>query len=424
MTTRTQESSAAPSLSIRDRWTWAARLPFPVVLFIAAAVFRLIAFAIFYTSSVLAGQHGLIDPFDSVGIDNWAWYAAQHFRSGTWVDLRSNTLEGTWDVGFTYLVAFEYTIVGHHPEVARVLDCLLAAFSSPAAYLAARATSIGEKVASRAGWLVACWPLSLYWAGYDLLKDPLVWFFLSIGLVALTTASWRRRAGSGAIAAGGVHIVRNYMGPMLAILLLLAAVLRRDWKAVVATLAALAIVEAAIIAAGFPPAWSLGPYLATPEVAVGSQPSTPGQASTGIPPLRFTPIALAKRFAVGIPTVLFGPGLKPLKDFLHPTLDWGMYPGLFPWIALIPFTLLGLWRTIRRRDPTLWSIALFSVAIWGSLALFYAGHATRQREMAFPATLILTSFGLERPWPRRWWWLYAAYWLAVLAGLAWEAGLV
>ena len=42
--------------------------------------------------------------------------------------------------------------------------------------------------------------------------------------------------------------------------------------------------------------------------------------------------------------------------------------------------------------------------------------------MAFPATLIFTALGLERPLPRRWWWpVYGAYWVVIVAGLGWEA---
>lgn len=400
----------------------ATRWPLPLSLFAVAVGLRLLAFLAFYIGSVLTGHHGLISPYDPVIFDNWAWYAAQHFRSGTWVDLRDAHLEGTWDVGFTYLVAFEYTAVGHHPEVARILDCFLAAFSAPAAYLAARTTSLSEKVAARAGWLVACWPLSLYWAGFDLLKDPLVWFLLAIGLVALTASSWQRRAGLGALAAGALQIVRGYMGPLVAVLLVVGAIVRRDWRGLVATLAALAVMEAAIIAAGFPPVWSLAPYLATSQVTGASGLAAPSQPGAETPAsLKLNPKALVLRFAVGVPTVLFGPGLKPLRDFTHPTIDWGMYPGLVLWIALIPFTVLGFWRAFRVRDLTILSVALFAVGIWAAMVFIYAGHADRQREMAFPATLIITAFGLGRPWPRHWWWVYAAYWLIVLAALSGEA---
>jgi len=181
--------------------------------------------------------------------------------------------------------------------------------------------------------------------------------------------------------------------------------------------------------------WALNPFKSNGQLGGGTTTSVcsglgagavVGQLSTSecAVPLTFTPKALALRIGVGIPVVLYGPGLKPLKNFQHPTLDWGMYPGLLVWSALIPFGLLGLWRVLRKRDATLWGIALFSLGIWGALALIYAGHAVRQREMAFPATLILASIGLERPWPRLWQLPYAAYWLVVLGGLAWEAGFI
>jgi hypothetical protein len=408
----------------------ATRLPVWVKLFAVAAALRLLAFLVLYVGSILTGHHGSIDPFDSVGYDTWAWFAAEHIRAGEWVNLTYSSLEGSWDVGFTYLVAFEYVVVGHHPEVGRVVNCFLAAFSAPAVYLAARQTTLGEVVARRAGWLVAVWPLSIYWAGYDLLKDPLVWFFLSIALLAMAAAGWRSRGALGAFAAGGVHVVRNFMGPLVAVLLLFVALVKRDWRGLLATLGALAIVQVALLAVGYPPAWSLSPYVSSSRPSTGvSVCSASGQAPTGgsiqgavggtecAAPLTFSPKALALRIVVGVPTILLGPRLA-LKDIVHPNLDSGMYPGVLIWIALIPFTLLGLWRAVLKRDATLWGFALLGLAIWGSLALIYAGQAFRQREMAFPATLIFTSLGLERPWPRRWWWAYGIFWFLGLVILA------
>jgi hypothetical protein len=415
---------------------WSFGLPLPVTLFLVAAVLRILAFAVLYFGSVLMGYHGSVDLYDSVFYDRLAWYAAEQIRSGHWVDLRAASLEGSWDVGFTYLVALQYALVGHHPEVPRILNCLFAAFTAPATYIAAKRTTIGEKTAARAGWLVAFWPLSLYWAGFDLLKDPLIWFVLSLALLALTSRSRLVRPVLGAATSGAVYVVRTYMGPGVGVLLLAAAALKRDWRGLVATLGALLVVQVGVIAFGFPPMWALNPFKSNGQLGGGGTTTSVcsglgagavvGQLSTSecAVPLTFTPKALALRIGVGIPVVLYGPGLKPLKNFQHPTLDWGMYPGLLVWSALIPFGLLGLWRVLRKRDATLWGIALFSLGIWGALALIYAGHAVRQREMAFPATLILASIGLERPWPRLWQLPYAAYWLVVLGGLAWEAGFI
>jgi hypothetical protein len=430
------------SASVKSPAMSARRFPLWLKLFVVAAALRLLSFLVFYFGSVLTGHHGSIDPFDSVGYDTWAWYAAQHIRAGQWVNLTNQSLEGTWDVGFTYLVAFEYVVVGHHPEVGRVINVFLAAFSAPAVYLAARHTAVGEVVARRAGWLVAVWPLSIYWAGYDLLKDPLVWFFLSLALLAIAAAGWRSRGALGGIAAGGIHIVRNFMGPVVAVLVVLVALLKRDWRGLVATLGALAIVQIALLAVGYPPAWSLSPYVSSnkPSTGVGVGVSvcsaSAGQSPSGgslqgvvggtdcAAPLKFTPKALALRVLVGVPTILLGPRFA-LKDIVHPNLDSGMYPGVLIWIVLIPFTLLGLWRAVLKRDATLWGFALLGLAIWGALALIYAGQAFRQREMAFPATLIFTSLGLERPWPRRWWWAYGVFWFVGLAVLiARETGLI
>lgn len=398
-----------------------AGLPLPIVLFGVAALLRVATFAAFYIGSVLTGHHGSVDPFDSVTYDRWAWYAAQHFRAGQWVDLRAQSLEGSWDVAFTYLVAVEYAVVGHHPEVARVVNCLLAAVTAPAAYLVARGAALGHRVASRAGWLVAVWPLSLYWSGLDLLKDPLVWVFVALALIAMVQTSWRAAASFGAVSVLGAYLVRNYMGPGLALLLLLGAAIRRRWATFLATAALVVVAELVIVFAGFP----VNPLAGN---AAPLQAGAPAQScgSDCPAPVRLAPREIATRVATGVPTVVFGPGLKPLADPSQPTLDWGMYPGLLAWILLIPFTALGLWRAVRRREATLLSVAVFALGIWASLALIYAGHALRQREMAFPATLILTSLGLERPLPggRAWWLVCGAYLAIVLGALAWEAGLL
>jgi len=407
-------------------------LPLPFLLFVIAAVLRLLCFAAFYMGSVVTGHQGIVDPFDSVEYDRWAWFAAEYFRAGQWVDLRLQWLEGTTDVGFTYLVALQYTIVGHHPEVPRVVNCLLAALTAPAAYIAARRANLGEATAARAGWLVACWPLSIYWAGLDLLKDPLIWCFVVLGLLALVARTVPGRSVLSTLGVGGAYVTRNYMGPGLAILLAIGAVVKKDWRGLAGLLAGLVILQAALLVTGFPGLAAFNVLDSSGQVAPGNGPASlvcsPAHALVGggdcAPPISANPKDLLLRFAIGVPTELYGPGLKPLTDLGHPTLDWGMYPGLLAWAALIPFTALGLWRAVRRRDRTLWSVAILALGIWAALALIYAGHALRQREMAFPATLIFTALGLERPLPRRWWWpVYAAYWVVIVVGLGWEAAL-
>jgi hypothetical protein len=74
--------------------------------------------------------------------------------------------------------------------------------------------------------------------------------------------------------------------------------------------------------------------------------------------------------------------------------------------VLIPFTVLGFWRGLRTGDPRVLLIGLLATSLWVGLAYFFAGGAFRQREMAFPSTLIFTALGLQRPWPHRWWWAY------------------
>jgi hypothetical protein len=369
------------------------KLPLPLILFLAAAGVRLAAFLAFYIGSVLTGHHGLVDPYDPVITDQWAWFAAEHLLHGEWVNLTTKDHQGQWDVGFTYLVAAEYLVVGHHPEVARIVSVVLAAFSAPVVYIATRATSLGDRVARLAGWLTALWPLSIYWAGYDLIKDPLTWFLLSLAVLALTTRSRVRFVSLAAVSAVFMLLVRLYIGIGLYVLMPLSAALRRDWKALVGVVAVLAGAEASLLLAGFPPVWSIRPY----------EGNTISSAAVAVPPAQTSPIISAERLLERPLITVVGP--RPaIRDVMRPTLDTGMYPGLFVWIALIPFTLLGMWRGLHVRDPAVVNLLLLAVGLWIGLAALFPG-GFRQREMAFPVTLIFTSLGLQRPWPARWHWM-------------------
>jgi hypothetical protein len=411
------------------------RVPVPLALFAVAAALRLLSFAVFYLGSLATGHNGVVDPYDSALTDHWAWYAAQHLRHGEWVNLTSYQLAGSWDVGFTYLVAFEYMLVGHFSEVPRVVDALIASFTAPAIYLAGRGTVLGEVVARRAGWLTALWPLSIYWAGYDLLKDPLVWFLLALAVLAMTAAGRRRYSILTVASAVPMQLVRLYMGMALYLFLPLTAVLRRDWKGLAAAVAFLAVGEAGLVAIGYPPVWSVIPYTGNGIPFIGSlhsggvagtigdlggnDPNASSQAegtgTNAVAVLGGGPRSIAKRLTIGIITTALGP--RPaLKDIVHPTLDTAMYPGLVVWIPLIPFTILGLVRAFRTREPRVVSVALFAISIWLGLSLLFAGGAFRQREMAFPATLLMTSLGLQGPLPRFWWPAYGAL-IAVGAGV-------
>jgi hypothetical protein len=414
----------------------------PVLLFVVATGLRLLSFLIFYLASLATGHGGLINPYDSVGIDRWAWYTAEHWWRGEPVNLTLARLGGSWDVGFTYFVAAQYFVVGHHSEVPRLVNLLLAGFCAPAVYWAARATPLGEQVARRAGWLTALWPLSIYWAGYDLLKDPAVWFLLALAMLAITTTSRARFVALGVAAAVPMVFVRLYMGTALYLLLPLAALLRRDWKAALAIAAVLLVADLARVGAGFPPALSVTAYRGNGVALTGSasQPekgslrdiagavtaqapsataAVEGQGTDTVSSLdpKQHPAAIPIRGAVGLPILVLGP--RPaIKDIVQPTIDSGMYPGLIVWYLLIPFTLLGLWRGIRTREPSILNLVILSVGIWVGLSVLFAGAAFRQREMAFPSTLIFTALGLSRPWPRRWVWVYVALLVAGVALLA------
>jgi hypothetical protein len=251
-------------------------------------------------------------------------------------------------------------------------------------------------------------------------------------MLAITTSSRVRFVLLAVAAAVPMLVIRTYIGTALYMLLPLSALLRRDWRALAAVAAALLAADVVLIGGGFPPVWSVSAYKgngvalnqSAPKPEIGSlrgivgaatqqaPSSTAGVEGTGTDSVsaldpRANPIAIPVRLLVGLPTVALGP--RPaLKDIVHPTLDSGMYPGLLVWYLLIPFTLLGIWRGIKIRDPAVRNLALLSVGIWVGLAVLFAGAAFRQREMAFPATLIFTALGLERPWPRRWRRVYIA----------------
>ena len=415
-------------------------------IFGVAAALRVASFLTFYLVSMLSGHGGHVDPYDPVGIDRWAWYAAQHFARGQWVDLSASSLEGTWTTGFTYFVAVQYLLFGHHSEIPRFVNTLLAAFTAPATYMAARATPLGETVAKRAGWLVAIWPLSIYWAGYDLLKDPMVWFFLSLSMLAIVSRSTLRFALFSAASATPMLLFRIYIGAGLYVFLPLSAALQRRWRVLVATVGVLAVGEGALLVAGYPALWSSA-YLGDPQ-AIVVQTAAPapidlstgandnlnpaGQVATAAPSrAQASPCSSRSilqslfgcnltqavgRLLVGLLINVLGP--RPaLKDIAHPTLDTGMYPGLLMWILLIPFVVLGFWRAAKLRNAQVISLVILGVGLWIGIAFLISNGGFRQREMAFPVTLVFASLGLERPLPKHWNEIYGLYLVVGVTGL-------
>jgi hypothetical protein len=419
-----------PGSAFVVRWqAVTAGYPLPLVLFAAAAALRLASFGVFYTASLLTGHGGHTDYTDPLTYDHWAWIIAQTLRTGNWINITPSTLAGTYDVGFEYWVGFIYAVVGHHPEVPRIIDALLAAFVPPAIYLSGRATSLGEQVSRRAAWLAVLWPLTLYWSGYDLIKDPVTWFLIALGMLVIVERDWARFVVFGVVVTSVLELVRSYVGAGMFLLLPLSALVHRHWKALVGITAALVASQLLISALALhPPLWSPAPYRGNghPVVAqpatkssssssssglnelirrlfhVGSQSTTKveGTGSDITSILSGGPAAIAARLVVGLAITALGPRLA-IHDVIHPTIDTGMYPGMLVWLPLIPFSLLGFFRGIRSRDPSVLLFALLAAGLWVGLSFSYAG-VFRQREMAFPPTLLFTALGLQRPWPRNW----------------------
>src|SRR6266851_542531 len=135
---------AHPTLTLPDRLALRVGLPTVWVMFGVAAALRLLALVAFYVAATATGHPGHFDLGDPVYYDRWAWYVAEHLRQGQLVDIRPSTLAGTYDVGFEYFVGLQYAIVGHHPEVARAVDAVLAGACAPLVYIVGRRTVIGE----------------------------------------------------------------------------------------------------------------------------------------------------------------------------------------------------------------------------------------------------------------------------------------
>lgn len=430
--------SARPAIRAIDLPAWAGRLSLPWRLFLAAVALRLVSFLCFFLYSWFRGHGGFTDPHDPVEIDRWGWYIATQLHQGRLPDVRGVNLLGSWQVGFEYLVGFQYFLVGHHVAIPRLVNVALAAFTAPAAYWAAQGAGLSRRVASRAGWLTALWPLSIYWSGYDLLKDPLIWFLVALALLSMTRLTGLRSGLSGALAAGGMLLVRIYLGVMLYALIPLGALIRRDWRGLAILVTLLTAAEAALVLGLHqPPIWSTAPYhgngvSVSQGQAAGGGGGGAGSGSGDVAAAQITgsgsdvatvvltndPRLIAKRLLVGGILAPTGPWFS-FHRLLSPTVETGMYPGLAIWVLLIPFGVLGFVRAVRSRVPAVINVAVLSITLWASLAYLYAGTAYRQREMAFPATLILVAIGLEGPLPRRWWWpVYALYILAGLAVLA------
>jgi hypothetical protein len=385
-------------------------------MFGAAAILRLLSVLVFYVAAIATGHPGHFDLADPVYYDRWAWYVGEHLRQGQLVDIRVGGLAGTYDVGLEYFVGLQYAIVGHQPVVARAVDAILAGACAPLVYIAGRGTVIGERASRTAGWLMAFWPLSIYWAGYDLIKEPVVCVLIAVAMVAITARSRILFVGLGVAATIALAFIRAYTGLGTFILIPASALFRRDWRSFLGIAAALLLAEAGLVATGQPALYSFIPYTGNGQPFKTDHPTTdPGSVynvvggaglqkaeggSDATSVLHLPPRLLAVRLGVGTLITLLGP--RPaLKDILHPTIDTWMYPGMLVWIPLIPFTVLGFVRATRRRDPTEISLALMSLGLLFSLSFFFGG-VFRQREMIWPPTLLFTASGLHGPFPRHW----------------------
>jgi hypothetical protein len=381
----------------------------------------LLAFAIRVGSAVLFDSLGSVagDPYggspDAWAYDQWAKKLVSAWSELRGFDLTAHDAAGRWDVGFHYLLAMFYGLVGPSLLAGRVLAGFFGALAVVFLYLVARRVA-DESVAVVAGLVYTFWVSSIVWSTHSVLRDSLIWALM---LVAVWFAL---RVADGFAAAGFafffallfLRTVRAYAASLILVGLAVAgalAVLRRDRKALRPALIIAAAVmagEAVFIAAGYPNSVSMMTAYQPRRVLL--KPMTEGESTTvpigqlpiAAPPAKRTPEDAGKPrprnlLPASVPAnalrfFLSPPAWAPVRGGARNPDNWPV-PGMWLWYAILPVSAIGFLVSFRG-SRALRSLALTATLFSLLLILVSRGELARQREMVVPIFLLWFAIGL------------------------------
>ena len=404
----------------------------------------LVAFAVRVGSAVLFDSlsRSAGDAFGG-SPDAWAYDLWARRLVSAWSELRGLNLHayesaGRWDVGFHYVLAAFYVLVGQSLLAGRVLAGFFGAVAVVLLFLVARRVA-GDSVALVAGMLYAFWISAVVWSTYSVLRDSLVWALTLLAVwLALRVVDGSAVAGLGfVLVLLFLRMVRPYSATLIVIGLGIAgalSVLARDRAALRPALvlaAGLLAAEAVFFAVGFPNAVGMGIAYQPRRVllkplAGAERPKIPGhfRGRREIGPEAEARLESEPQFEHLLPPsvpanvlrfFLSPPGWAPVPGGFRESDNWPI-PGMWPWYAILPLSALGFFLSMRG-SPALRTLTITAVVFAVVLVLVGRGDSARQREMLVPVFLLWFAVGVG-PALRRPGRLLAAYlvYAAILGG--------
>lgn len=395
--------------------SWLDRVPprrLMGILFLLALGLRVLVTLAIYWTSVWAGRQGFValhvDPqtYDTIG-----WVVAQNLRAGRLIDLRP--ILGTGDVFYYYVLGCLYAIVGHAPLIARLLNAVAGAVV-PLLVLLIGNEAFSERIARRAALFMAVFPNAIYWSGYDLIKDPLLWvvFLLALYSALLVSGGSWRAAASFPFLVAALRIGRGTMGLLVmgtVVIFFVAEAWSRETvrKQMIMAVAVFAVLEVGL-SGGIPiQKWISSQYAGGAQVARAMSAAEQDLGPEDLPIVWADPGAVVVAWATALGKFTFG----PFAWVLMPTFTYEMllYPGMWIWYGMLPFAFVGAARALGR--STTCQLLLLAIAVevvfgWGVLM---GGGGFRQRETLTPL-FALFAFAGAIPRPRRCgivlWWVF------------------
>ena len=171
---------------------------------------------------------GVGDPFagssDAWAYDQWARRLTEAWSRGEWLSLERWDQAGRWDVGFHYVLAAFYSVFGESVFLGRALVAVFGALAVVFLYEVASRIAPG-RIAALVALAYACWPTSVAWNGYSLLRDSFVWalLLLSVWLAFVVCEGKLRAAPFLAVSLIGLRLARPYAHGAVVIGLVVAA---------------------------------------------------------------------------------------------------------------------------------------------------------------------------------------------------------
>ena len=183
-TTSTADPKEAGALTSRTQIAL-HRPSFVVALVLVAFVTRAIAATAVHWVSIARGGNGFFFG-DDFNYDQLAWQQAQFWR-GVGPPVDSHSLHA-----YTYTEAAIYFVLGHHPLVMKLINCLLGALVVGLVFLLTR-RYFGHQAAAFAGIAAAFFPSTFLWSLTNM-RDTMFVFAVALLLwllsVLLATGSW------------------------------------------------------------------------------------------------------------------------------------------------------------------------------------------------------------------------------------------